>query len=131
MDRLLILRVFLYCQVLVLHCDSSRRYGAGAHCGSRGMPSIRFAWNPLLVDLRREVCPGARWQKQGRCWIMNDGEAQRFVRAAQARLDFQRSQARLRIDDITWVFGFARGAPYPLVSTSEKSKPAALVAPHP
>jgi hypothetical protein len=61
------------------------------------MPAIRFAWNPLLVDLRREVCPGARWQKQGRCWIMNDAEAQRFVRAAQARLDFRRSQAQLRI----------------------------------
>jgi hypothetical protein len=84
------------------------------------MPTIRFAWNPL-VDLRREVCPGARWQKQGRCWMMSDAEAQRFVRAAQARLDFQRSQAQLRIDDIPWVFGFARGAPYPL-STSEQNK---------
>jgi hypothetical protein len=93
------------------------------------MPSIRFAWNPLLVDLRREVCPGARWRTQGRCWIMNDAEAQRFVRAAQARLDFQRSQAQLRIDDITWVFGFVRGAPYPLVSTSEQSKRADLVPP--
>ena len=67
------------------------------------MPTIRFAWNPLLVDLRREVCPGARWQKQGRCWMMSDAEAQRFMRVAQARLDFQRSRAQLRIDDITWV----------------------------
>ena len=131
MDRLLILRVFLYCQDFGL----AQRFLEEVRCRCplriARMPSIRFAWNPLLVDLRREVCPGARWQKQGRCWIMNDGEAQRFVRAAQAGLDFQRSQARLRIDDITWVFGFARGAPYPLVSTSEKSKPAALVAPHP
>ena len=93
------------------------------------MPAIRFAWNPLLVDLRREVCPGARWQKQRRCWMMSDDEAQRFARAAQARLDFQRSQAQVRIDDITWVFGFVRGAPYPLASTSEQSKNAGLVAP--
>jgi hypothetical protein len=93
------------------------------------MPAIRFARNPLLVDLRREVCPGARWQKQGRCWMMSDDEAQRFARAAQARLDFQRSQAQVRIDDITWVFGFARGAPYPVASTSEQNKNADLVAP--
>ena len=93
------------------------------------MPAIRFAWNPLLVDLRREVCPGARWQRQGRCWMMSDAEAQRFVRAAQARLDFQRSQAQVRIDDITWVFGFVRGAPYPLAPTSEQSKYAGLDAP--
>ena len=92
------------------------------------MPFIRLAWNPLLVDLRREVCPGARWQKQRRCWMMSDDEAQRFVRAAQARLDFQKSQALLRIDDITWVFGFVRGAPYPLASTSEQGKNACLVA---
>ena len=93
------------------------------------MPAIRFAWNPLLVDLRREVSPGARWQRQGRCWMMSDAEAQRFVRAAQARLDFQKSQAQLRIDDITWVCGFVRGAPYPLASTSEQNENASLVAP--
>ena len=93
------------------------------------MPAIRFAWNPLLVDLRREVCPGARWQRQGRCWMMSDAEAQRFVRAAQARLDFQRSQW-LRIGDITWVFGFVRGAPAStLAPTSEQSKCAGLAAP--
>ena len=61
--------------------------------------------------------------------MMSDAEAQRFVRAAQARLDFQRSQAQLRIDDITWVFGFVRGAPYPLASTSEQNKNAGLAAP--
>jgi len=81
------------------------------------MPTIRFAWNPMLIDLRREVCPGARWHRQGRHWIMSDAEALTFVRAAQARLDFQRSQAQIRVDDVTWVFGFVRGAPYPLVST--------------
>jgi hypothetical protein len=87
------------------------------------MPTIRFAWNPILVSLRREVCPGARWHRQGRHWLMSDVEAQTFVRAAQARLDFQRSQAQIRLDDVTWVFGFVRGAPYPLGDTvAEESK---------
>ena len=72
----------------------------------------------MLVELRREVCPGARWQKQGRRWIMSDDEARTFARVVQARLDFQRSHAQIRIDDVTWVFGFVRGAPYPLVATA-------------
>jgi hypothetical protein len=93
------------------------------------MPTIRFAWNPILVSLRREVCPGARWHRQGRHWLMSDAEAQTFVRAAQARLDFQRSQAQIRIDDVTWVFGFVRGAPYPLEATeADERKCAGLVA---
>ena len=93
------------------------------------MPTIRFAWNPILIDLRREVCPGARWHRQGRHWIMSDAEAQTFVRAAQARLDFQRSQAQIRIDDVSWVFGFVRGAPYPLGDTVvDERKRAGLVA---
>jgi len=45
---------------------------------------------------------------------MSDTEAQAFVRAAQARLEFQKSQAHVRIDEITWVVGFARDAPYQL-----------------
>jgi hypothetical protein len=60
---------------------------------------------------------------------MSDVEAQTFVRAAQARLDFQRSQAQIRIDDVTWVFGFVRGAPYPLAATeADERKCAGLVA---
>ena len=60
---------------------------------------------------------------------MSDAEAQTFVRAAQARLDFQRSQAQIRIDDVSWVFGFVRGAPYPLVpAVADESKCAGLVA---
>ena len=93
------------------------------------MPSIRFAWNPLLVDLRREVCPSARWQKHKRCWVMSDAEAHGFVHAAQARLDFQRSQAQIQIDEVTWVVGFARDAPYRLfaqhISRSERASPIA------
>ena len=80
------------------------------------MASVRFAWNPILVNLRREICSDAQWQKKGRQWIMNDADAEAFVRAAQARLDFQRSQAQIRVNDVTWVVGFARGAPYRLSS---------------
>ena len=81
------------------------------------MPSIRFVWNPTLVDLRREVCHGARWQKQGRQWIMSDLEAQGFLRAAQARLEFQKAHAHIRVDEVTWVIGFVRDAPFPLADT--------------
>ena len=76
------------------------------------MASIRFAWNPVLVDLRREVCPRAQWQKAGRRWIMSDADAELFLRAAQARLVFQRSQAEIHVDDVVWMVGFVRGAPY-------------------
>ena len=78
------------------------------------MPSVRFEWNPTLVSLRRELCPGARWQKQGRQWIMSEAEAKQFLQAAHARLDFQRWQARILIEDTTWVVGFVRDAPFRL-----------------
>ena len=81
------------------------------------MPSIRFVWSPTLVDLRREICPGARWQKQGRQWIMSDAEALGFLQAAQARLAFQRAHAHIRVDDTTWVIGFVRDAPFRLPLT--------------
>ena len=81
------------------------------------MPLVRFAWSPLLVDLRREVCPSARWQKQGRHWVMSEPEARAFIRAAQARLDFQRSHAQISVDGTIWVVGFVRGAPCQLTST--------------
>jgi hypothetical protein len=93
------------------------------------MPTIRFAWNQMLIECRREVCPGARWHRPGRYWLVNDAEGQTFVRAAQARLDFQRSQAQIRINDVAWFFGFVRGAPYPLVGTvADERKCAGLVA---
>ena len=78
------------------------------------MPSIGFVWNPVLVDLRREICPGARWKKQSREWLMSSAEAQGFLRAAQDRLAFQKAHARIRVDDVTWVIGFVRDAPFPL-----------------
>lgn len=87
------------------------------------MTSVRFAWNPMLVDLRREICPRALWQKNGRQWIMSDTEADTFVRAAQARLDFGKSQAQIRVDNVIWVVGFVRGAPYRLtVAASERQR---------
>ena len=84
------------------------------------MPSIRFDWNPVLVDLRREMCPSARWQKQGRQWIMSSAEARGFLQAAQVRLEFQRAHAHIRVDDVTWVIGFVRDAPFPLPAAGPK-----------
>ena len=81
------------------------------------MPSIRFAWSPTLVNLRREICPGARWQKQGRQWLMSDAEAREFLQAAQARLEFLRAHTHIRVDDVTWVIGFVRDAPFPVPLT--------------
>jgi hypothetical protein len=43
---------------------------------------------------------------------MSNTEAETFVRAAQARLDFGKSHAQIRVDNVTWVVGFVRGAPY-------------------
>jgi hypothetical protein len=82
------------------------------------MPSVRFAWSPLLVDLRREVCPSARWQKQGRHWVMSETDAVALIRAAQARLDFQRSHAQISVDGTIWLVGFVRGAPCQLPSAA-------------
>ena len=82
------------------------------------MPSVRFEWNPTLVDLRREVCPGARWQKQGRQWIMSETEAKQFLQAAHTRLGFQRWQARILIEDTTWIVGFVRNAPFRLPNSN-------------
>ena len=82
------------------------------------MPVVRFAWSPMLVDLRREVCPSARWQKRGRHWVMSETDAQAFIRAAQARLDFQRSHAQISVDGTIWVVGFVRGAPCQLPSAA-------------
>jgi hypothetical protein len=76
------------------------------------MACVQFAWDPMLVDLRREVCPRAQWQQKGRRWVMSDGEAERFLQAAQARLDFQRSKAQITVDDVSWIVGFVRGVPY-------------------
>jgi hypothetical protein len=82
------------------------------------MPVVRFAWSPMLVELRREVCPSARWQKPSRHWVMSETDAQAFIRAAQARLDFQRLHAQISVDGTIWVVGFVRGAPCQLPSAA-------------
>ena len=74
--------------------------------------SVRFAWSPLLVELRREVCPNARWQKRDRQWLMSAEEAERFLGAAQARLEFAMQQQQIWVDGVLWVVGFVQGAPY-------------------
>jgi hypothetical protein len=110
--------VFFLLPVAGLHSGSQALYDSGVRQMEENnlMASVRFAWSPILVNLRREICPDALWQKKGRQWIMNDADAEAFVRAAQARLDFQRSRAQIRVNDVTWVVGFVRGAPYRLSS---------------
>jgi len=76
------------------------------------VPEVHFCWNPLLVDLRREVCPAARWEKNKQRWFMNDAEAGTFLRAAHARLDLAKSKAEIDVDNVRWVVGFVQGAPY-------------------
>ncbi len=75
------------------------------------MAIVEFSWSPVLVDLRREVCPAARWQKQGRQWLMTEDAAAAFLNAAQARLDFARVSAEIRVNGAAWLVGFATGAP--------------------
>ena len=77
------------------------------------MTNIRFVWSPLLVELRRELCPAARWDRKGRQWIMTDGDAQTFLRAAHARLSFGCSSARIEVNHVVWLIGFVQGAPCP------------------
>ena len=76
------------------------------------MATVEFAWSPILVGLRREVCPNARWNARGRQWFMSDDDAQRFVQAAHRRLNFVKGQAQINIDGVVWMIGFVRGAPY-------------------
>ena len=76
------------------------------------MVAVRFAWSPALVELRRQVCPNARWQKHSRQWLMQDDEAQSFMRAVQAALEYQKCQTQITADDTVWIVGFVQGAPY-------------------
>jgi hypothetical protein len=76
------------------------------------LTSVRFAWNPLADQLRREVCPNARWQKQQCQWLMPIEEAQQFLQAAQGRLEFVKQHEEIWVGNVVWVVGFAQGAPY-------------------
>ena len=75
------------------------------------MPIVRFTWNPQLVDVRREACPQARWNKAARAWTMNEAEAQAFLSASHSRLDVVRLQGEIVIDETRWIIGFVHGAP--------------------
>ena len=75
------------------------------------MPIVRFAWSPLLVEVRREQCPRANWDRARRAWTMTQAEADRFLQASHSRLDFIRASCELVIDDARWIVGFVQGAP--------------------
>jgi len=82
--------------------------------GRDEVAAVRFAWSPALVELRRQVCPNARWQKHRRQWLMQDDEAQSFMRAAQAALEYQKWHTQITVDETVWIVGFVQGAPYRL-----------------
>src|SRR5690348_4727804 len=75
------------------------------------MRVVRFAWSPTLVDVRRRVCPHAQWNARKRTWTMSEQEAEAFLAASHASLDFCRSHTEISIDGVRWTIGFAQGAP--------------------
>jgi hypothetical protein len=75
------------------------------------MPSVRFPFDAQLVSVRREVCPHARWDKVRRVWTMTPVEAQTFLAAGHARLDYCRMTAKIAVDEELWLIGFIEGAP--------------------
>ena len=81
------------------------------------MPIVRFAWSTQLVDIRRQACPQARWNKASRAWTMTEAEAAAFLTASHTKLEFVRMSSEIAIDDTRWVVGFVRGAPL-VVSTA-------------
>ncbi len=66
----------------------------------------------MLVAIRREVCPTARWHKQDRYWDMHADDARLFLDVAHARLEFAKRHAQVSVDNVVWVVGFVQGAPY-------------------
>ena len=46
-----------------------------------------------------------------RVWTMTPVEAQAFLSAGHARLDYCRMTARITVDAELWLVGFAEGAP--------------------
>jgi hypothetical protein len=73
------------------------------------MPTVRFAWNSTLVDVRRSVCPNARWNAKERTWTMTEQEAEAFLAASHARL--RCAHTEITIDGVRWTIGAVRGAP--------------------
>ena len=75
------------------------------------MPLVRFAWNPQLVEVRREACPRARWSSQTRAWTMTAAEVEAFVAAGHVRLEDRRMASEIIVDGDRWLVGFRQGAP--------------------
>jgi len=48
---------------------------------------------------------------------MQDDDAQSFMRAAQAALEYQKWHTQIAVDDTVWIVGFVKGAPYRLAAT--------------
>jgi hypothetical protein len=90
------------------------------------MPTVKFPWDALLISIRRDVCPLARWEKTSRVWVMTDPEAETFLQAAQARMYFGRVTCNVTVDDVTWVLGFAADAPYRLNAGPDRSVAASV-----
>jgi len=77
------------------------------------MAVVQVPWDAQLVNIRREVCPQAVWDRAAGTWV-TPAEAATFLNAAQARMYFSRSSCTFTIDGTVWVVGFKRGAPYRL-----------------
>ena len=75
------------------------------------MPVVRFSRDTQLVGVRREVCPRAKWDKAARAWSMTAAEAEAFIAADHARLDFARYCMEIAIDADRRIVGFAQDAP--------------------
>jgi len=45
---------------------------------------------------------------------MHSEDAQVFLDSAHRRLELSKRHAQVRVDNVTWVVGFVRGAPYRL-----------------
>jgi hypothetical protein len=75
------------------------------------MPTVRFTWDALLVEIRRQACPQAKWDKATRSWVMTSQDATGFIAAAHDRLCFARVSGTVAVDAETWQIGFIQGAP--------------------
>jgi len=52
----------------------------------------------ILVELRREACPRARWIAKQRAWLMTQTEAETFIAACHERLNYERYHAEITVD---------------------------------
>jgi hypothetical protein len=91
------------------------------------MPMVKFPWDALLISIRRDVCPRARWQKTSRGWVMTDLEAETFLQAAQALMYSARVTCNVTVGSTVWVLGFAMGTPYRRNAEPDRSAAASVI----